>query len=230
MKKLYYLLTLLFFFNYSFAGEIEKELEHFTTITATGNMKVFMEQGDSEKIKIVNNDSELEDDRILFELKGSELKISIKNDGFKKWDLQIHVSYKKILNINAKKGAWIETKNDLVGDEVELSCTTDGVIKAHLACEIVKASVLTSGTIRLSGKADVAEYKVTTGGFITGLNVDAKTVSAKVTTGGEISCSSTDKMDLKVSVGGTIKYKYSGEDSNFTEKVSMGGTIKKLKD
>ena len=148
----------------------------------------------------------------------------------KKWELEIHITYKKVLNINAKKGVWIETKNKLVGDEIELSCTTDGVIIANVECETVKASVFTSGTIRLSGVASIAEYKITTGGFITGLQVDAETVMAKVTTGGEISCFATKKMDLKVSVGGKIKYRFQGDKSNFTEKISIGGNIIKMKD
>ena len=229
MKKLAYLLSLIFLANFSFAGEIEKELDHFTSVTVIGNFKVFLEQGEKEHIEILNEDEELEDERIMYEVKGSELKISIKNDAFKKRELTIHVYYKKMLNIEARKGAWVETKNQLVGDEIELSCVTDGVIIANVECETVKASVFTSGTIRLSGTASIAEYKVTTGGFITGLQVDAKTVSAKVATGGEISCFATEKMDLKVSAGGRIKYKYEGEESNFTEKVSMGGNIEKIK-
>lgn len=230
MKKLFTLLTAVLLLSPAIAGEFEKELGHFTSISVTGNFKVILSPGEKESAKIINKDEELEDERVELEIKGTELKIGIKNDVVKKWDMEIHITYTKLLNIDASKGGWVEVTAGLQGEEIELSATTDAVIVAQLACETVKASVLVSGTIRLTGTADIAEYKVTTGGFITGLNVKAKTVSAKITTGGEISCYASEKMDLKVSMGGTIKYLFDGEASNFTEKVAVGGNIEKYKE
>ncbi|MEX1002152.1 MAG: head GIN domain-containing protein [Crocinitomicaceae bacterium] len=230
MKKLCAFFTGVLFTTIAFCGEFEKPLEHFTELKATGNLKVFLVKGEEEKIKVVNKDAELEDDRILFEVKGSELDISIKNDAFKKWDLEIYVYYKKIVTIQATKGGWVEAQDELEGDKIELSCRGDGVIKAKLACETVDCSIFTSGTMRLSGEVSIAEYKVSTGGFISGVAVEAERVVAKISTGGDISCHATQKMDLKVNMGGTIKYKFDGKKGDFKEKVSLGGEIKEIKD
>lgn len=228
MKKIILAALSLGFVITANAGEFEKDLAHFTEVQVTGNMKVFMVQGDEEKIVVENLDNELTDDRILVEVKGSELSIKIKSDAFKKWNLTIYVHHKNATTLHAKKGAWIEIDGVLQGDALEFNCTTDGVIKANVDSETLKCGIFTSGTMRLTGKSDIAEYKVSTGGFISAVAVVAKTVVAKVSTGGDISCYGTDNMNLKVNTGGNIKYKYDGDKSNYTEKIVIAGDIKKF--
>ena len=228
MKKSILLLFLISLVNFSFAGEFEKDLESFNTLTVAGNFEVYLVKGEKNSAKIVNTDPELLDEQIEFIHKGAELKITTQGNSLKKMSLKIYITFVKVLNLNAKNGGWIETKDALEGDEIEISCTTDGVVHAKLACSNVKASVVTGGTIRLNGTADIAEYKVSTGGFVSGKDVIARQVTSKVSTGGDISCHGTEKMDLKVSAGGTIKYIFDGEIANFTEKVTIAGEIKKF--
>lgn len=230
MRKLTLLLTFTLSFILSFAGDFEKEVDYFTSVSASGNFKVFLVKGEENSIVVENKDDELTDERVVAIVKGSELSLSIQSDAFKKWDLTITVTYTKLLNVHAKKGAWIEGLSPLSGDELELSCTGDGVIKAELDCETVNCSIFTSGTMRLTGKAKIADYKVSTGGFISGIGVTVETVVAKVSTGGEISCYATKKIDMKVNTGGTIKYKYDGDAGNLSEKVVITGDIKKIQD
>lgn len=209
------------------AGEFEQKLEDFNTLTVQGNFEVYLEKGDTPGAKIVNTDTELTDEEIQFLQKGADLKITTKGNSLKKFSLKIYLTYTSIVEINCKNGGWLETKNALEGDKVTLSCTTDGVIHAQLSCKNVEASILTGGTIRLSGNTDIADYKVNAGGFISGKEVTAKTVVAKVSSGGDISCHGTEKMELKASIG-TIKYVFDGDKKNFTEKATLGATIKEF--
>lgn len=228
MKNLFTLLTLVLLSTASFAGEFEKDLEHFTSITVAGNFEVYLKKGDKPHAKVVNNEKELLDEKIEFVQKGTDLKVTVKGNNLKKMDLKIYITYTKLFELVARSGGWIQADSPLDGDQIELSCGTDGVIKAILACDNVKASISVGGTIRLSGTASYADYKVSTGGFISAVDVVAKSVIGKVSTGGDISCHGVEKMDLKVNTGGTIKYKYDGEDSNYTEKIVISGTIKKF--
>ncbi|MBD3637044.1 MAG: DUF2807 domain-containing protein [Crocinitomicaceae bacterium] len=230
MKNLYTLLALIAFTNFSFAGEVEDDLDDFTTVVANGNYKLFLKKGDQPHIKVVNNEPELEDDQIAWEVKGGELKVDIKKSIFKKLELEIYVTYNEISTIEAKGGAWINVEDVLTGNEVELKCASNGIISIELDCKTVKASVApgSNGEIKLKGKAENADLKVMTGGFISAIHLEAKEVVAKVSTGGDISCWATEKMDLKVSISGTIKYTFDGDKSNFNEKTT-GGEIKKYK-
>jgi hypothetical protein len=210
-----------------FAGEFEKELDDFNTITVAGNFEVYLEKGDKPGAKVVNTDPELLDEQIQFVQKGADLRITTKGNSVRKLSLKIYLTYTSMVEVNCNKGGWLETKNPLEGEKVTLNVSTDGVIHAQLSCKNVEASVLTGGTIRLSGSADIAQYKVSAGGFISGKEVKAKTVAAKISSGGDISCYASEKMDLKTSIG-TIKYIFEGDKSNFTEKATLGGEIKKF--
>ena len=226
--KTTFFLTVLFSAVTLFAGNTEKKLDHFNEVKASGNFKVFLIKSDEEKAIIVNNDEELTDDKIQVEVKGSTLNIGTQEVGFKKYDLEIKIYYTDMLSITATNEAWIEAENDLEGEKVELTCRTGGIVKAKLACKTVDCSIFTSGTMRLSGETEVGEYKVSTGGFISAIDLKAKTVDAKISTGGEISCHGTEKMDLKVTMGGTIKYRFDGDKSNLNAKTSIGGDITKF--
>jgi Putative auto-transporter adhesin, head GIN domain len=228
MKTIFTLLTFVFTLNIASASEFEKELTFFNEITIAGNFEVYLVKGDKEHARIVNTDPELTDDQIEFVQKGSHLKITTKGNSLKKLGLKIYLTYKTVVEISTRNGGWLETQNALEGDKVSLHCTTDGVIHAKLKCTNVVSSISTGGTIRLSGTADIGEYKVSAGGFISAKEVVSKTVTAKISTGGDISCHATEKMDLKVLTAGTIKYIYDGEKGNYTEKISIGGTIKEF--
>ena len=123
----------------------------------------------------------------------------------------------------------MKCENPLEGDEIELKCSQDAIISAELACETVRASIVTDGDIKLRGTAKIADFKVNVGGFISAVNLEAGDVTAKVATGGEISCWGTEKMDLKVNTGGTIKYRFDGDDSKVSQKTVIAGNIEKIK-
>lgn len=228
MKNLFTFLALTFFSAFSFAGEFEKDLDHFTSITVAGNFEVYLEKGEKTHARVVNNEKELTDDRVEFVQKGTDLKVTVKGNNLKKMDLKIYITYTKLFELTARSGGWIQADSPLDGDQIQLTCGSDGVIKAKLACENVEASISVGGTIRLTGEANYADYKVSTGGFISAIGVKTKSTMAKISTGGDISCYATEKMNLKVNAGGTIKYKYEGEESNYNEKVVISGNIQKF--
>lgn len=207
------------------AGEFEKELETFNSITVQGNFEVYIEKGDKAHAKVVNTDAELLDEQIEFQQKGADLKITTKGNSLRKLSLKIYVTYTSLVEITTRNAGWIECKSVLEGEKVTISCATDGVIHAKLACKSVEAAVLTGGTVRLSGEVDIADYKVNAGGFISGKDVKAKEVVAKINSGGDISCHGTEKMELKTTIG-TIKYIFGGDKANFKEKATLGGEIK----
>ncbi|UKN02943.1 DUF2807 domain-containing protein [Paracrocinitomix mangrovi] len=230
MKNLYTLLALVLCINISFAGEKEEDLSDFTSVESNGNFKLFLKKGDKNHIKVINNEPELEDNQIVWEVKGGKLSLDIKKTLFKKLELEIYVTYNELSTIDAKGGSWIQVENVLTGNEIELNCSTDGIISAELDCKTVNASIAATGNgnIKLRGKADYVNLKVATGGFITAKALEAKEVVAKISSGGEISCWAKEKMDLKVTIAGVIKYIYDGDEANFKEKTT-GGEIKKFK-
>lgn len=224
MKTLFLILFLLPL-TMAFSGEFEKKLETFNSITVQGNFEVYLKKGEAPAAKVVNTDADLLDEQIIFDQKGADLKITTKGNSLRKLSLKVYVTYTSLVELTTRNAGWIECKETLDGEKVTISCATDGVIHAKLACKSIEAAVLTGGTIRLSGAADIADYKVNAGGFISGKDVVAKEVVARINSGGDISCHGTEKMELRTTIG-TIKYIFDGDKANFKEKATLGGEIK----
>jgi hypothetical protein len=224
------LLTIVFvaFSFFGLAGHSEIKVDHFTTVSAQGNFQVTLILSDLEKVEILKDDPDLDDDKILVEVTGSELSIKIKADVYKERELEVIVYYKKVNELNSKRGIWMIVKEPLVGDEIRLNCGNGGKIKTEVKCETVKLSISGGGSIKLTGTADIAEYSVQVGGVIAAINLDVASVYAEVSTGGEIICYAKEKLDIKISTGGNVSYK--GSPESYSEKIVLGGTIEKLKD
>src|SRR5690554_7896355 len=70
----------------------------------------------------------------------------------------------------------------------------------------VKAEITKGGSIRITGKTELFEPTVKTGGTIAAVRLKSKEVIANITFGGEIICGPTKILNAKVTSGGTINY------------------------
>lgn len=212
------------------AGEFERKVEGFSTITIIGNYKAKLIKSDEEKVVVTNNDEEVEDDAILAEVKKGELKIRIKNDIFKIRDIMVVVYFKDVNEIKAKKGCLLTCEDMIETENLSLYAGNGGKVRVHGTCETAELMISGGGNINFSGSAASAEYKITTGGTIDAINAEVKDLTCKVSAGGDIRCKASEKMFNQVTTGGTINYKFSGDKAAYEEKISLGGTIKKIKE
>jgi hypothetical protein len=138
------------------------------------------------------------------------------------------IYYKKVKEINSKRGIWLVVQDTIVQEDLILKCANGGKIKADVKCETVDLHISSGGSIKLTGEVDIAEYRISTGGTIGAVNTKANTVFARISTGGEIICSVKNKLDININTGGTVSYK--GQPEEYAEKIVLGGKIEKLKD
>lgn len=226
MKK-YILVTILFILNYTAnAGVISVEVTPFHTVEMLGNIKVTLVKGEEEKVEIRNNQEDLEDDKIICEVKNKVLKFRIKADLYQEKKVEVFITYVDIHTIIAKYGCRLEVKGIIETEELECKTESGGKIKAQVKVDLVKASIGTGGSIHLSGSAKEAEYTVSAGGTIGAVSVKATKVTAKITAGGEIICSVQNDFAVNIKGGGTVSY--FGEPQAFEQKITLGGTITKM--
>ena len=209
------------------AGHFDVKVDHFTTVNALGNFTVTLIKSDVEKVSVLNDDEELKDEKILVEVDGSELKIKIKNDAYKERELEVIVYYKSLTEIHSKRGIRLTVKETLEADQITLNSYSGGKIKAKVMCETLKCSISKGGSIRVEGQSSIAEYKISAGGTIASVNNKADKILAKVSMGGEVICSANGKLDVEISSGGTVSYK--GDPTEYSEKITLGGKVEKLK-
>lgn len=229
MKKILLNLALLVSFSMlSHAGELDQMVDPFTSVSITGNFKITMIAGDEERVKISNNDENITDDKILISVSGGTLEIKIKGDTYKERNMEVTIFYKKVFEIDAKRGARVTVSSLLKGDVITFNCSTGGQVKAEIEAGTAKLKISNDGLINVTGTATIAEMEVSTGGQLSASQLITETASAKVTAGGNISLNATKKLTANVMSGGTITYR--GNPATVEESVKLGGSITKHKE
>lgn len=205
------------------AGEIDKAVDPFSTVVITGNFVITMIESTEEKVHVVNNDENITDDKILITTDGSTLDIKIKGDTYKQRDIEMTIYYKKVNQIDAKRGARVTVSNPLKGDVITFTCSMGGQVRAEIEAGTAKLKISNDGLIDVKGTATMAEMEVSTGGTLNAGSLVTESASAKVTAGGSIKVNASKKLSVSVTSGGNITYK--GNPETYEETIKLGGTI-----
>ena len=200
----------------------------FNRVTLMGNYEVTLKKGDEAKVEVINSDDDLDDDRIIAEVKGKELKLRIKMDSYKERDLEIIITYVELQEVTAKYYCVARVEDPLDAKQVELNVESGGKIDATVKdVKRLEVSIATGGSVHVDGNADVAEYKINAGGTIGAASLNATEVIANVSMGGDIICKVDQIFKVKILSGGEVSY--IGDPETFEQKVTLGGTITRIK-
>lgn len=210
-----------------FAGELNPEVGDFNQIKILGNYKVYLTKGDAPSVKIINNDAEVPDENIETSVKKGVLEVKIKKDNFKLREIEVHITYKELIGMNIRRGAWVNFENDIKQDSLEITVSSGGTINGNVELNKLSIYISKSGSTKLNGTATKAVYKIQAGGEIYSKGVVSDDIDARVNAGGYITVSAHKKLYAKVLSGGSVKYY--GDPTDFTEEVKLGGVIKQLK-
>ncbi len=178
MKKIFFIVSALFLaipFN-SFSQKNEKKqvegsgnivtkdvaVQPFSELKASGVFSIYLEQGNSESVKIVADDNF----QPLFEVKneGSKLVIKMQDDvniktkkGSK--GMKIYITFKTLKNMNLSTVGNISSDKKLTFDDLAIKNSGVGSISLLLSARSVNINNESVGTIMLSGNADEAIIK-----------------------------------------------------------------------
>lgn len=210
------------------AGDFIAKVDYFDEIRVLGNYKVFVQKGDEQKVEIKNNAPEVIDEKIICEVKDSTLTVRIKGDTYKERAIEVYITYTTLNWLTAKNGCIAEVMNTMDQSTMNFSVEAGGKIKAKVTCNQLKAEITTGGSIHLEGLVDDATYKVSAGGTIGVVSLDARKVYAQVTAGGEIILRVKEDLSIKITTGGNVSYV--GTPEAYEQSITLGGKISKLKD
>lgn len=232
MKNRIFFFTLLivgiFIANPLLAKEEVRDLPPFTEIMLKISGKVYLEQGDTQSVKIVASDETLEE--IITEVKGRSLNIRFPNTNmFKKWNpgkIEIYITVPGIDALN------VSGSGDIISEEIssrilDLMVSGSGNIEIeNLTSEQVSTTVSGSGNIKISGGGVAKELKSRISGSG---NVDASGFEADkvdVQTSGSGSCSVISNGEIKARISGSGNVFYSGNPA-IDSSVSGSGKVRK---
>lgn len=227
MKHLVLFITILCSLTITAQQTAEQKLADFNELIVQGRFTVEVKYSDEMKAVAVVHSDEVDLDNLSYSYTNKELKIKYGGSLLEDVDLNITIYANDLLYVEAKQGSEIRVDDDFDFKNKPISLKSDagGKILVKLSVPAVTAEITKGGSIRLTGRTELLNATVKTGGTIGAVNLEASKVNAKVSFGGEIICSATDALDAQITSGGTINYK--GEPK-LEEKIRLGGTIEEL--
>jgi hypothetical protein len=229
MKYLILVFTSLFISNMALSQETKTyELSKFDELIVIGNFPVEIVHSDRKEAIVEKHSDEVDLSNLSFSYTNSTLTIKYSGSFVETIDIHLVLYYPNAIpNIEARRGAEIRVSEAGEFDS-SVSFKVDSGSKLlikNITAPLIKAEVTKGGSIRLTGKTEIFEPTVKTGGTIGAAQLKAKEVNASIIFGGEIICAPVQLLNAKVNSGGTISYTGKPE---VKEKITFGGTIEKI--
>src|SRR5690554_834383 len=204
------------------------ELSKFEELVVIGNFTIEIVQSDRKEATVSKHSEKVDLKNLSFSYTNKVLTIKYSGSFVETIDIHLIMYYSTpIKSIEARRGAEIRV-NEAGEFDSTVSYKADSGSKMlieNINAPLVKAEITKGGSIRLTGKADIFEPTVKTGGTIAAVNLKTEEVTASITLGGEIICAPIKSLNAKVTSGGTINYTGKPE---VTQKITLGGTIEKI--
>jgi hypothetical protein len=216
----------------SFADNEERKLSSFTEISMRVPGKLYIQQGDVQKVTIDAKSSVLKD--IITEINDRALiiRFPVKNYLWRNFDpgsIIIQITIPEISGLN------VSGSGDIIGEGTISSLIMDVVISgsgninlSDLKVDRIKTVISGSGNIHLKGSKVASEFTGTISGSgnIKAQNLEAEEV--KVTISGSGNCSVGSNGRCTVRIAGSGSFFYSGNPS-IDSTIAGSGNVKEIK-
>lgn len=223
MKKLIYILSLLFTLSIIAQNPIDREVGEFNEVKVYDLIEVNLVKSDSNKVVITGEDVE----NVQVINKDGKLKIRMAFEQiFNGEKTFVAVHYTDLDIIDGNEGAFISS-NELIEQESIVLRTQEGAqIKVGLDVKNVEIRAVTGGIIETRGRADTQDIVLNTGGVYEGKAFETKSTKVKISAAGDADVYASELVDAKVRAGGDI-YIY-GDPNSIKEDLVLGGRIKRM--
>lgn len=131
--------------------------------------------------------------------------------------------FKNISVIDANEGSVIYSESEIKAPSLELRSQEGAKINVEISSENVIIKSVSGGIIEAKGVANKQDITINSGGVYEGLNLITAETTVSVTAGGVANIYTTEKIDAKVTAGGSIKVH--GNPKDIKRKRRAGGNI-----
>ncbi len=226
---------------------IERDVKDFKSIDVMTSANVFVKQSTTFKVEVEAQKNIAEVLETVVE--DGTLKIKIKHGSWSlSFDkLNIYVEMPTVENLEISGSGDLTVETPLSGEKMSLDITGSGNMNVEkgltaktleiriggagdikvddIAVSELSTKIVGSGELKLTGKADKADYHVSGSGDIDAKKLKSKAVEASVSGSGNIICNADESLDAHTSGSGDISY--SGNATAVKTKVSGSGNIEK---
>lgn len=225
MAKMIWLLPAFALTVLTAAAQADYELESFDGISATGNIKVILEQGDEETAHV--RAEGIPESEVTVKVREGELKLKLINSIFyKDEEVAVYVIYRSLRSIKGHAGAQIEGANPIEADLLKVRSASGAHVSLQVAVNAIEGSASEGGILQLSGVTESQKAASATGGHYDALDLQCARTYARANTGGRTEVVANERLEASANTGGTINYR--GEPATTEIKSVISGNVNKI--
>jgi hypothetical protein len=201
-----------------------RKTDSFERLKVSTGIDVFITQGDTESVRVIADDNLLE--YIKTEIYDNTLIITAKANIRKAKSKEVHLTYKKLKEIDISSAGDVEGTNLMKADELYLNLSSAGDLTLEVEATRINLDISSAGDAKLSGKVDELDADLSSAGGLNAFELLARKARVSSSSAGNARISATESVDLSASSAGDIYYKGDPKTVNIN-KSSAGSIIKK---
>lgn len=225
-----------------------RNVGEFSGIQVSTGVDVVYKQESPTNIKVIADADKLQ--YVITKVENGMLKVYVDSKGVKNLkfkNLSVNVSSPRMNTIKTSSGANFtavtsvkENNLDLdassgssikgkfaISNSTNVNATSGSVIKVSLNTRNIVAKASSGSDTVLEGQGSSGVFEVSSGALCKAENLRMNEVEAESTSGGSLSINVTDKLKVKASSGGLVKYRGSPTIDSKISKIS-GGSLKPI--
>jgi len=196
--------------------------ESFTKVKASRGLNVIITQGEQDSIEIIADENL--HDHIFTNFSDGLLEITTDRNIRDAASKNIKVQIRSIEELISNSGAQVKSSGKLISPSLKIDCNSGADLQLDVEAEKISIDGSSGSSTKISGKAMVGEFSISSGGDIDARDLMVNEITAGASSGGNLKLYPILNFDAKASSGGSIFYY--NEPKNINQKTSSGGTIK----
>lgn len=212
------------------AQKREIQVDDFSELTFALPGKLYLQQGDTEKVEIDCSDDVFE--KLEFENSRGRLIIRNRNrsgwswNGFRGSDIRVYVTMKDIDRISASGSGSVIGEGTFRTDDLTLSVSGSGSLSLATISDDMMIKVSGSGSMELEGEADDIEVRISGSGRVKAEDLEVKTLDASISGSGSCYITATEEIEASISGSGSVYY--NGNPDRVIKHSSGSGKIRRM--
>ena len=234
--------------NSSYLNGETRNVGNFSGIEVSTGVNVVFKQEDATNLKVFADSDKLQ--YVVTKVENGVLKVYIDNKGAKKIkfnNLSVNVSSPRMDNIKASSGANFTVVNSVrennlkidassgslvtgkftVNNTTDVNVSSGSNVKANITTGKIMVKSSSGANANMEGNADMGMFDVSSGAVCDAKNLRVNIAEVESTSGSSASVNVQEKMKVKASSGGSVRYKGNPKIDSDISKVS-GGSLSSI--
>lgn len=202
-----------------------REVGAFQGIRAAEGIDVFLKKGDRESVRVeVDGNTQLS--HVVTEVAGTYLKIHLRDGRFRRnVNAKVFVTYREVNKISASSASNVYSEDAIKTRNLAIECASAASVELSVDVDAVKADASSAGDLELKGKANRAEFAVSSAGEIDAYDLRAGVVSVTGSSAGTAKVHVLNELYAEATSGASIRFR--GNPTKSRTDSRSGGSVKK---